>query len=88
MALSIKDPETARVVRELTRLTGESEAEAVRKAVVERLEREREQAKRGESSVELLTELLAIARHCRSLPVLDDRSPDEILGYDEHGLPR
>ena len=27
---------------------------------------------------------------CRvdALPKLDDRSPDEILGYDEHGLPR
>ncbi len=22
------------------------------------------------------------------LPVLDHRSPDELLGYDEHGLPR
>lgn len=21
------------------------------------------------------------------LPVLDERSPDEIIGYDEHGLP-
>jgi len=21
-------------------------------------------------------------------PVLDDRSPDEILGYDENGIPR
>jgi hypothetical protein len=29
----------------------------------------------------------AIADHCPSLPVIDDRSPDEILGYDEHGLP-
>jgi len=24
-----------------------------------------------------------IALHCASLPVLDDRSPDEIQGYDE-----
>lgn len=32
--------------------------------------------------------LLEIARHCASLPVLDDRSPDEMLGYDGHGLPR
>ncbi len=31
--------------------------------------------------------LLKIARHCASLPVLDDRSPEEILGYDEQGLP-
>ncbi len=31
--------------------------------------------------------LLKIAYHCGSLPVLDDRSPEKILGYDEQGLP-
>ena len=29
----------------------------------------------------------AIALRCAALPVLDDRSDDEILGYDQHGLP-
>ena len=28
-----------------------------------------------------------IVAEIRELPVLDDRSPDEIIGYDEHGLP-
>jgi hypothetical protein len=23
-----------------------------------------------------------------AMPVLDDRAPEDILGYDEHGLPR
>lgn len=32
--------------------------------------------------------LLAIARRAASLPVLDPRTPDEIIGYDEFGLPR
>jgi antitoxin VapB len=32
--------------------------------------------------------LREIGERCSKLPVLDDRSPDEILGYDEHGLPR
>lgn len=32
--------------------------------------------------------LMEIGRHCASLPVLDDRTDDEILGYDEFGLPR
>ena len=36
---------------------------------------------------DLCTELDEIARHCASLPVIDDREPDDILGYDEHGLP-
>jgi antitoxin VapB len=33
-------------------------------------------------------DLDAIALHCSRLPVQDSRSADEILGYDERGLPR
>ena len=32
--------------------------------------------------------LRAIRKRCAALPELDKRSADEILGYDEHGLPR
>jgi antitoxin VapB len=73
-----QDAETDR----LARLTGESITKAVRTAVRERLERERQ---RGRPSVE---HLMAIARRYASRTVVDDRSPDEIIGYDERGLPR
>jgi antitoxin VapB len=79
--LNIKDAETDRLARRLARLTGESITKAVRTAVQERLEREERQ--RGRPSVE---HLMAIARQCASRPVIDDRSPDEIIGYDEPGL--
>lgn len=36
---------------------------------------------------DLCAELDEIARHCASLPVVDNREPEDILGYDEHGLP-
>jgi antitoxin VapB len=36
----------------------------------------------------LLEQLHEIARRVKALPVLDARTPDEILGYDENGLPR
>lgn len=36
----------------------------------------------------LADELDKIALHCSRLPVRNSRTPDEILGYDEHGLPR
>ena len=36
----------------------------------------------------LSDELLKIARRCARLPLKDPRSADEILGYDERGLPR
>jgi antitoxin VapB len=82
MALNIKDAETDRLVRHLADLTGEKITDAVKTAVRERLDRERRQ--RGKASVE---ELLAIARRISSQPVVDPRTPEEIIGYDEHGLP-
>jgi antitoxin VapB len=35
----------------------------------------------------LAAELLEIGAHCAALPELDSRSADEIIGYDENGLP-
>jgi antitoxin VapB len=83
MALNIKDRETDRLVRRLSTITGESITTAVKTAVRERIERE--ERSRGKASVE---ELMAIARRIASAPDRDTRSPDEILGYDERGLPR
>lgn len=83
MALSIKNPEADQLARELVAETGETLTEAVIKALRERLLRERGRAR----PPRLRDELGAIRRRCASLPVLDDRSPEEILGYDEQGLP-
>jgi antitoxin VapB len=82
MALNIKDPETDGLVRRLAALTGESLTAAVQAAVRDRLERE--ERRRGRASAE---HLLTIARRYAARPVKDDRSPEEILGYDERGLP-
>ncbi len=84
MPLSIKDPKTDRLARELARRTGESITEAVAVAIEERLRRVTARRK-GRS---LADELDAIANRCANLPVLDPRTPEEIIGYDEHGLPR
>lgn len=83
MSLNIKDPAADTIVRELAQTTGETITEAVTIAVKERLERLR--AARGRRS--LAAELDEIALRCAAMPVLDDRSEEEILGYDEHGLP-
>jgi len=84
MALNIRNPETERLAAELARETGETKTEAVTKALRDRLARlRRERSKRR-----LADELDEIARHCASLPVLDGRTPDAILGYDDGGLPR
>jgi len=84
MALNIRSPETERLASELAGLTGETKTEAVAKAVRDRLER----VKRARQQRPLADELESIGLECAALPVLDPRAPEEILGYDEHGLPR
>jgi antitoxin VapB len=82
MALSIKDPNADRMAREVARRTGESLTEAVANALRERLQRLL-QPKRS-----LADDLDEISQRCASLPDLDRRSAEAILGYDERGLPR
>ncbi len=84
MALNIRSPEVEALAGELARLTGETKTEAVTKAVRDRLER----VKRGRHHRSLADELDVIGKQCAALPILDPRGPDEILGYDDHGLPR
>ena len=84
MALNIRNAETERLAERVVSLTGETKTAAVTQALRERLERlERAPVRRR-----LADELDAIAHHAASLPLLDPRSADEILGYDTNGLPR
>jgi antitoxin VapB len=84
MPLSIKMPEADRLARRLAATTGETISLAVLLAIRERLERV--ERKREEKQA-LIADLMAIAHHCASLPVLDTRTEDEIMGWDENGLP-
>ncbi len=83
MALNIRNPETEKLADTLAKLTGESKTQAVTKALRDRLERIRRQR----AGRRLAEELDEIALHCASLPVLDNRQAEEILEYNEHGLP-
>ncbi|MDR3488032.1 MAG: type II toxin-antitoxin system VapB family antitoxin [Bradyrhizobium sp.] len=83
MALSIKDPETERLARTLAGRTGESITLATKRALEERLRRVGSAAQKAA----LLEDLEAIQQRWNALPVLDSRSPDEIIGYDENGIP-
>jgi antitoxin VapB len=81
VALNIKDPETDRLARELAAMTGESITDAIRRAIEARIEATRRIARHADD------DLTDIIRRGRARAVLDTRSADEILGYDEHGLP-
>lgn len=83
MALNIRNRETEELADTLSRLTGDSKTEAVRRALQERLTRVRA----DRTGCALADELDEIALHCSRLPVRDARSADEILGYHEHELP-
>jgi len=67
----------------LAALTGETLTDAVVIALRERLARQTGRA----GVVPLREELATIRQRCASLPVLDDRTPEEIIGYDSQGLP-
>jgi antitoxin VapB len=83
MAFSIKNDEADRLARQLAALTGESLTETVVRSLSERLGRQRvsKQRKAG-------TDLARLAADLSKLPVLDSRTAEELLGYDENGLPR
>jgi antitoxin VapB len=82
--LNIRNEETEQLAAALAQLTGETKTEAVTQALRERLQRIR----RARTKRRLADDLDEIALHCSTLPVRDPRSADEIMGYDEHGLPR
>jgi antitoxin VapB len=82
MVLMIKNARADRIVRELASRTGETIADAVAIAAEERLARLPKT--KGRIDREELERVLA---RIRSYPITDDRTADEILGYDENGLP-
>ena len=86
MALSIKNPDADHLARELADTTGESITEAVVQAIRERLERER--ARRRSVAGQSAARIRRIQERIARLPVRDPHAADEIIGYDDAGLPR
>jgi antitoxin VapB len=84
MAISIKSIETERLAREVAAKTGESLTGAIQRSLEERLNRLKQQRR----SQILASQLEDILRRVDQLPILDSRTADEIIGYDEQGLPR
>jgi antitoxin VapB len=83
MGLSIRNPETEKLARQVSRLTGETLTEAIGKSLEERLER----LKGSRNRDTVRKEIDKILARVHALPVRDDRPEDEILGYDENGIP-
>jgi antitoxin VapB len=82
MALSIKSDEADRLARELAAETGETLTEAVMLALRERLDR---QHARHDASMRM--RLARLAADVATLPVADGGTPEDIIGYDDAGVP-
>ena len=83
MALSIRNPMAEQLAREVAAETGENVTQAVIHALEERLER-----LRGTRQVpDLVGEIMKISRRCNALPDMDTRPAEQILGYDDDGVP-
>lgn len=82
MSLEIHAPEADALARELAAATGEDIDTAVVRALEERLARTpRRRGADGDAAIDALFDRLA------QLPVIDHRSPEEIVGYGPGGLP-
>lgn len=79
MVLSIKSQTADQLARELAEMTGESLTDAIVASLQARLdlERRRREARRLDDIIDRFGRL----------SVLDEREPDDVIGYDAHGLP-
>ena len=78
--LYIKNPVAHRLAKQLSRRRGVTLTDAVIQALedqIRKTSRPLDRKRIGQVCAEI-----------RALPVLDSRSPEEILGYDDSGVPR
>ncbi|MBT3747977.1 MAG: type II toxin-antitoxin system VapB family antitoxin [Chloroflexi bacterium] len=82
MAISIRNEKTEKLAREVALLTGENLTQTITLSLEERLNR----LKGRKTTIDLKQEIMLISDRCKSLPDIDPRTPNEILGYDQDGV--
>lgn len=83
MPLSIHNPKAEKLARELAAKSGETITQAIIKALEDRLIRI--QGKKG--PMDLAEEIMKIAERCSRIPDKDPRNAEQILNYDQKGVP-
>jgi antitoxin VapB len=85
MGLSIKNEEVERMVRDLAARRAVPMTEALRQVLAEE---EARVATAREAEIEArVAAVMAIAREVAAMPDVSDMTDDEILGYDDDGIP-
>src|SRR5690606_29323624 len=95
MGLSIKNAEVERLARELATRRKISVTEAIRQSLEREVKRENvvsgpwpgEASPTSGEPSQLFKDLMAIAERSGKIPRTSELSDDEILGYDEFGVP-
>lgn len=82
MAINIKDKETEHLVRSIGKLTGRGITETIKLGM---LALHKSLSASKDSATQRRSRIAAIREQTARLPVLDNRSADEILGYDDSG---
>lgn len=77
MAINIKNKKAEILANQLADKTGETITDAVIHALEDRLER----VEGSRTTPDLVNKIMAITGRCSALPLQDNRSPEEILGY-------
>ena len=87
MALSIKNREVEELARELARLTKKPITQAVRDGLRREVERAKVIAGAQQTGDGMVEAIMEISRRSAARPIICTASEDEILGYDEFGIP-
>ena len=88
MPLNIRSEEANQLAAEVAIITGETKTDAVIQSLKERLDRLRlQQGARAVKQGSRRDQLDRIALRCAAQPILDQRSADQICGYNANGLP-
>ena len=82
MAIQLSSPKANTLARRLASATGEDIETAVVRAIEERLARVPKRSSRRQR-----VEIDAIFDRLARMPVLDNRPAEEIIGFDQHGVP-
>ena len=90
MNLRISDPKVDELAQKLAEQTGEDPTQAVVRALEERLARQPAPPEQADAAMladrdRRKAEIMAILERIDKPPVLDARTPDEIIGYNENG---
>jgi antitoxin VapB len=80
MALSISNPRAEKLARKLSAMSGEN----ITEVIINALENQLVKTRGKKTYTGTVSEIMKISSRCSSLPDLDERSPYEILGYNEN----